>query len=78
MAQIHTSVTHLAQVGDRFIIPGINLEVIERRNYPYQVEYILESRSGSTEAWLVDKPEAEQLDAERNRYESGEVYQGMR
>lgn len=77
MAQIHKSVTHTAQVGDRFMIPGLNLKVIERRDYYGEVEYILESYGGLTEAWRVAQPIAEHLDAERNRLESSELYQGV-
>lgn len=69
MAQVHKSVTHLAQAGDCFILPW---ELVN------QVEYFVEDGNGQRYSMVVDKPEIEFCNSERDRFECGEeIYQGV-
>lgn len=79
MAQVHKSVTHEAEVGDIFLLPyETRAEVTRVRDLELQVEYLLEESSGCRYSVLVDKPEVEFNNSERDRLEcGGEIYQGV-
>ncbi len=79
MAQIFREVTHIAEIGDVFRFPyQPRVEVSRVRDLGLQIEYLLEDGNGQRYSMLVDKPEVEFSNSERDRFEcGGEVYYGV-
>lgn len=66
MAKIHKQVNCNAEIGDKFIFPGVNLTVIRKADWGNEIQYVLESASGLEEGWIVTNTNSE-YEQERDR-----------